>query len=203
MSASATEVVRRILSSHPKKSISDPTLAPAGVFLLIYNKSGEYCVLLNKRTQQVEHHKGEISFPGGSKDPEDETLLQTALRETHEEMGVIPEHVELLGELDDVPTTTSFLINTYVGAIPYPYEFRPSDIEVAEVLEVPIHHLMDGDNKRDEVRVSDGLPVNSPVYSYRGHLVYGATARILERFIELLRSAPEEEVLWTKTQPSP
>lgn len=173
------------------------------MFLLIYDKNGEYCVLLNKRTEQVEHHKGEISFPGGSKDPEDETLLQTALRETHEEMGVLPEHIKLLGELDDVPTTTSFLINTYVGTIPYPYEFRPSDIEVAEVLEVPIHHLMDGDNKRDEVRVSDGLPVNSPVYSYRGHLVYGATARILERFIELLRSAPEEEVLWTKTQPSP
>lgn len=203
MAMSATEFVRRILSKHPKKSIADPTLIPAGVFLLIYDRDGEYCVLLNKRTQQVEHHKGEVSFPGGSKDPGDETLLQTALRETHEEMGVLPDHVELLGELDDVPTTTSFLINTYVGAIPYPYEFRPSDIEVAEVLEVPIHHLMDGDNKRDEVRVSDGLPVNSPVYSYRGHLVYGATARILERFIELLRSAPEEEVLWTKTQPSP
>ena len=203
MAMSATEFVRRILSKHPKKSIADPTLIPAGVFLLIYDRDGEYCVLLNKRTQQVEHHKGEVSFPGGSKDPGDETLLQTALRETHEEMGVLPDHVELLGELDDVPTTTSFLINTYVGAIPYPYEFRPSDIEVAEVLEVPILHLMDGDNKRDEVRVSDGLPVNSPVYSYRGHLVYGATARILERFIELLRSAPEEEVLWTKTQPSP
>ena len=203
MGKSDNEAVRRILSKHPKKSIADPSLTPAGVFLLLYDKDGEYCVLLNKRTQQVEHHKGEISFPGGSKDAEDKTLLQTALRETHEEMGVLPEHVDVLGELDDVPTTTSFLISTYVGAIPYPYEFRPSEIEVAEVLEVPIHHLLDGDNRRDEVRVADGLPVNSPVYSYQGHLVYGATARILERFIELLKSAPAEEVLWTKRQPPP
>ena len=71
MSAFANQVVRRILSSHPKKSISDPTLVPAGVFLLIYDKNDEYCVLLNKRTEKVEHHKGEISFPGGSKDPEE------------------------------------------------------------------------------------------------------------------------------------
>ena len=203
MATSANQVVRRILSEHPKKSIVDPTLTPAGVLLLLYYKDGEYCVLLNRRTQQVEHHKGEISFPGGSKDPEDESLLQTALRETHEEMGILPEHVEILGELDDVPTSTSFLISTYVGAIPYPYEFKPSEIEVAEVLEVPIHTLLDRDNKRDEVRVANGLLVNSPVYSYRGHLVFGATARILERFIELLESAPEEEVLWTKRRPLP
>ena len=110
MSASANQVVRRILSSHPKKSISDPTLAPAGVFLLIYNKSGEYCVLLNKRTQQVEHHKGEISFPGGSKDPEDETLLQTALRETHEEMGILPKDIDVLGQLDGVATISNYVV---------------------------------------------------------------------------------------------
>ena len=196
MDASANDVVRRILSEHPKKRIDDPSLTPAGVLLLLYSKDGEYCVLLNKRTDRVEHHKGEISFPGGSKDESDATLIETALRETHEEMGIAPEHVELLGELDDVPTSTSFLISTYVGAIPYPYDFSPSEIEVAEVLEVPIRVLLDGGNVRDEVRIVDGLPVNSPVYSYEGHLIYGATARVLERFLELLGSAPEEEVPW-------
>ena len=169
------------------------------MLLLLYLKDGEYCVLLNKRTDRVEHHKGEISFPGGVRDESDDTLLETALRETQEEMGIAPRHVELLGELDDTPTSTSFLINTFVGAIPYPYDFSPSDVEVAEVLEVPLRALRDPANSRDEVRVVDGLLASSPVYSYGGHLIFGATARILERLLELLDSVPEGESLWKKT----
>jgi 8-oxo-dGTP pyrophosphatase MutT (NUDIX family) len=98
------------LKANPKKSIINPSLTPAAVLLLLYLKDGEYCVLLNKRTDRVEHHKGEISFPGGVRDESDFTLLETALRETQEEMGIAPRHVELLGELDDTPTSTSFLI---------------------------------------------------------------------------------------------
>lgn len=200
MHASAKAAIGRMLSERDKKTLVDPSLTPAGVMLLLYPKDGEYCVLLNKRTQQVEHHKGEISFPGGRKDEEDATSLDTALRETHEEMGIQPEDIEILGELDDVPTSSHFLISTYVGAIPYPYRFSPSEVEVAEVLEVPISSLMHDDNIRDEVRLVDGQLANSPVYAYNGHLVFGATARILEGFIELLVSAPEKEALW-RTDP--
>ena len=187
------------MKANPKKNIIDPSLTPAAVLLLLYLKDGEYCVLLNKRTDRVEHHKGEISFPGGVRDESDDTLLETALRETQEEMGIAPRHVELLGELDDTPTSTSFLINAFVGAIPYPYEFSPSDVEVAEVLEIPLRALLDPANSRDEVRVVDGLLASSPVYSYGGHLIFGATARILERLLELLGSVPEGESLWKKT----
>ena len=165
--------------------------------LILYPSSGDHCVLLNKRTDQVEHHKGEISFPGGSKDPEDVTILDTALRETNEEMGIRPEDIELLGEVDDVPTSTRFLMSTHVGAIRHPYEFSPSDAEVAEVLEVPISTLMDERSVRDEVRIVDGRLVRSPTYAYNGHLIYGATARVLHRFLELLNAAPEKEALWT------
>ena len=126
----AIGVVRNLLAENPKKTISDPSLIPAGVMLLLYPKDGEYCILLNKRTNHVEHHKGEISFPGGSKDEEDATLLDTALRETHEEMGIRPQDIDVLGELDDTPTNSRFLINAYVGTIPYPYDFKPSAIEV-------------------------------------------------------------------------
>lgn len=202
MGDSAKEVIRRALSESPKKTIQDPSLTPAGVMLLLYPKDGEYCVLLNKRTNQVEHHKGEISFPGGSRDGEDETLLATALRETHEEMGIRPEDVEVLGELDDVPTSTSFLISTTVGTIPYPYEFQPNEHEVAEVVEVPVQALLGENAVRDEVRIVDEDLVNSPTYAYQGHLVYGATARVLSRFLELLQAAPGKEELWkTKTRP--
>ena len=197
MGVSPKDVIRRILAENPKKTISDPSLSPAGVLLLLYPKDGEYCVLLNKRTDQVEHHKGEISFPGGSKDPKDATLLDTALRETHEEMGIRPEDVEVLGQLDDTPTSTNFLIATTVGAIRYPYDFIPSELEVAEVLEVPLPALMDDENRRDEVRIVDGDLDHVPSYVYQGHLIFGATARVLSRFLELLETAPSKERLWT------
>ncbi|MCH7626346.1 MAG: CoA pyrophosphatase [Chloroflexi bacterium] len=200
MEESATELIRRILTENPKKTVVDSSLTPAGVTLLLYPKDGEYCILLNKRTDTVDDHKGEISFPGGRKDPEDKTLLDTALRETHEEMGISPDDVDVLGEIDDVPTNTSYLISTFVGTIPYPYEFAPSEAEVAEVLEVPISTLMDINSARDEVRVRDGELVNSVSYSYDGHLIFGATARILSRFLELLDTAPEREAPWKSVQ---
>ena len=201
MGSSAIDVIRRVLSENPKKTIDDPSLTPAGVMLILYPNNGDHCVLLNKRTDKVEHHKGEISFPGGSKDPGDETILDTALRETHEEMGIRPEDVDLLGAVDDVPTSTRFLISTHVGTIHYPYEFTPSEAEVADVIEVPISTLMDEDSVRDEVRIVDGQLVTSPTYAYEGHLIYGATARVLHRFLELLNTAPEKEALWTTKTP--
>ena len=197
----AIGVVRNLLAENPKKTINDPSLIPAGVMLLLYPKDGEYCILLNKRTNHVEHHKGEISFPGGSKDEEDATLLDTALRETHEEMGIRPQDIDVLGELDDTPTNSRFLINAYVGTIPYPYDFKPSAIEVAEVLEVPVSVLMDESTIREEVRIIDGELVNRPAYSWRKHLIYGATARVLTRFMELLDTAPNKETLWKKHKP--
>lgn len=197
MGVSPKDVIRRILAENPSKTISDPSLTPAGVLLLLYPKDGEYCVLLNKRTDQVEHHKGEISFPGGSKDTTDATLLDTALRETYEEMGIRPEDVEVLGQLDDTPTSTNFLITTTVGTIPYPYDFNPSELEVAEVLEVPLPALMDDENRRDEVRIVDGDLDHVPSYVYQGHLIFGATARVLSRFLELLETIPCKERPWT------
>ena len=198
MYVSAWDVIRRILSAHPKKTITDPSLTPAAVMLLIYQKNGEHCVLLNRRTDLVEHHKGEISFPGGRWDKNDSTLLDTALRETEEEMGLRPEDIELLGDLDDTPTSSKFLISTYVGTIEYPYHFKPNDGEVAEVLEVPLSALMDPDNVREELWIVDQQLVNSPAYAYDGHLIFGATARVLSRFLELLGTAPEKEALWRR-----
>ena len=198
MGASATEIVRRILSERPKKTIEDPSLTPAAVMLLLYPKDGEYCVLLNTRTDQVEHHKGEISFPGGRRDEKDATLVDTALRETYEEMGIRPEDIELLGELDDMATISRFVMSTYVGTIPYPYDFKPNEREVAEVLEVPISTLMSKDNIRDEVRIVDGQLVNSPAYAAQGRLIYGATARVLEGLLELLDSTSDGEALWRR-----
>ena len=192
--------VRRILSENSHRTIADPSLTPAGVMLLFYPRDGTWRVLLTVRSDSVEEHKGEVSFPGGRQDQDDDTLLGTALRETHEEMGIKPQDVEVLGQLDDVATRTNYLVSTFVGAIPSPYPFRPDRREVSQVLEVPVGALMDRDGLRDEVRIVEGQASTSPSYAYGGHLVFGATAKILRQFLELLDSAGNGEAEWKTEQ---
>ena len=182
----ALEELEHILSTRKIKSVQDRSLKPAAVFLFLYPKDGNYSILLNKRTETVEHHKGEISFPGGARDPEDEDFLDTALRESHEEMGIHPQDVRVLGQLDDIATRSGFGVRVYVGTIPYPYPFEPSALEIAQVLEVPIVQLLDPANLRDEVRWVKGESSNSPCYAFQEHLIFGATAQIVKQFLELL-----------------
>ena len=193
MGTPLTDRIRRIVAETPRRTVDDPSLTPAGVMVLIYPNNGDHCVLLQKRSIKVDSHKGEISFPGGKRDPEDITILDTALRETHEEMGVHPQDVEVFGALDETATTSGFCTSPFAGTIPYPYEFSPQEEEVAEVLEVPVSSLLDTANRRDEIRIANGDLQDAPVFAYDGHIIFGATARILDRFIELLETSIREE----------
>lgn len=184
-----TDRIKRIIAENPHRGIDDPSLTPAGVMVLVFPKGGEHCILLQKRSNRVDSHKGEISFPGGKRDPEDDTLLDTALRETHEEMGIDPEDIEVLGALDQTATTTGFCTSPFAGTIPYPYNFNVQEEEVAQVLEVPVSSLMDIANRRDEIRVLNGDLEYAPVFAYDGHVIFGATARILNRFLQLLETS--------------
>jgi len=179
--------IRDSLSSISSLIIDKPedyiSLAPAGVFLLVYVKNEEVCVLLNKRTDRIEHHKGEICFPGGAQDTEDATILDTALRETYEEMGIIGKDVEVMCKLDQVSTRSSFVITPFVGIIRQSYPFHSSQIEVSEVLEVPLSLLIDKANWREQVVNGQS---GEMAYAYGEHLVWGATARILTQFLELI-----------------
>ena len=183
------EVLSRALSARKVVTVDDPSLMPAAVMVLLYAKDGEYCILLNKRSQQVEHHKGEISFPGGGRDPEDRDFLQTALRETHEEMGVRPEDITLLGRLHDVVTRSNFGVRVFVGGISYPYPFKPSAREIAEVLEVPVSGLLDPRNRREEARWTEGGTTKTYSYAYGEHLIFGATAQMVTEFLEVFQAS--------------
>ena len=161
--------------------------------VLLYPKDGEFCVLLNKRSQDVEHHKGEISFPGGARDPEDRDSLDTALRETEEEMGIRRQDIKVLGEMDEVATRSRFRVNVYAGTIGQPYEFRPSADEIAEIVEFPVSALRNPASVRVETHWQAEGPSTVYSYAHGKHLVFGATARILQQFLQLLEDGLESE----------
>jgi len=188
--ASLLQQVRDFLADYQPRRFSPHEAIPAGVLLLLYEKAGEPYIVLTRRTEDVEHHKGETSFPGGAFDPQDGDLLTTALRETEEEIGVRPEDVEILGQLDDIVTITGFLVSPFVGVLRrWPYPFAVSAEEVAELVEVPLRHLLDERNlERGTRRFGDRWwPVLS--YRYGDHRIWGATARILKGFFDNLTAS--------------
>jgi len=161
---------------------------PAAVMLLLYERDGAEHVLFQVRSHRVEHHKGEVSFPGGARDEDDDTLLHTALRETHEEIGVPSHHVDVYGRLDDVVTRSNFVMSPYVGAItePAPYPFRFARIEMERLLEVPLPYLLSGGASETMV-LPNGM--ESRAYRFGDDLIFGATARVLSQFLDLMSGA--------------
>ena len=170
-----------ILNSSDPEILSDDTLWNSAVCLLLYPKDGEYCILFNKRTELVEFNKGDICFPGGAQDPEDAQLSDTAKREVFEEMGIKIEDITLIGDLSETRTRAGFRIHPFVGTIPYPYKFKRSIEEVAEVLEIPIKLLLNPDNYQDKEE-----EFQSRVYYFNSHAIWGATARMLQQFLDII-----------------
>ena len=182
------ERIREIVEGHEAAPLEDAALAPAAVLLLLHERDGAEHLLFQVRTHHVEHHKGEISFPGGAHDAEDGTLEATCLRETEEEIGVAASDIELFGRLDTVPTRSHFAMTPFVGAItrPGPYPFRLAELEVAELLEVPLEWLRSPAALEWTAR-PDGSPM--PAYRHGEHLIFGATARVVADFLRLIEDA--------------
>lgn len=187
------DLIRETLARRQPLTAAPDGLMPAAVMLLLYPKDGEHCVLLNKRSMTVEHHKGEMSFPGGARDPDDADFEATARRETEEEMGIARNDITILGRLDDNITRSNFLVKVFVGTIPYPYQFNPSSHEIAEVVEIPVSVLRDPATFRWDSRIADGTRTAVRSYGYQQHLVYGATAKILDQFLDIIEDGLNKE----------
>ncbi len=190
------ESIVKLLQGRKRKTISDKRLKLAAVFVPMFIKDGEYLVLLTRRTYKVRTHKGQISFPGGGfHSGEDSDMLDTALRETEEEVGILKGDLSVLGPLDDIRTHSSgFIITPYVGIFPYPYDFNVNDFEINELIEVPLSTLLDERNFKEESWVIEGQPYHANLYRCGDVIIWGATARILNHFLGLLREIlPDEE----------
>jgi 8-oxo-dGTP pyrophosphatase MutT (NUDIX family) len=186
------EIIKEILSSRAPKRIPDArsSFIHAAVLFPIFSANGEYEVLFTQRTHKVESHKGQISFPGGGVEEQDRSLEETALREAQEEIGLLNKDVEILGQLDDTTTVVSnFVVHPFVGLIPYPYDFKINPLEVKRIIEVPFRIFMSDDPKyKRDTAEFEGVTYQTPAYVYGGNVIWGATARIIEGFMEILKS---------------
>jgi 8-oxo-dGTP pyrophosphatase MutT (NUDIX family) len=156
----------------------------AAVLVPLFVQDGGLRALLTRRTETVEHHRGQISFPGGVEEEGDETAFATALRESEEELGIDPGDVRLLGPLTPLTTVTDFFVEPFVAAIPFPHVLRPAEAEIAEVIEVPVAALLDP--RALEVRTLPGRDEPTLFYHYGSHVIWGATARMLKELLDAL-----------------
>ena len=178
--------IRNILSARRRRVIEHPPFSHAAVLVPLFKKGKDCHLLFTRRSDQVKHHKGEISFPGGVVDEEDLELEKTALREAHEEIGLKESDVQIIGVLDDIVTITEFIVTPIVGLFPYPYPFKVSEREIAELIEVPLSSLLDEDCFTESEMVRGGQKEIVYAFRYGDHIIWGATARILKQFLELM-----------------
>ena len=161
-------------------ALSVPGAKHAAVLAPLYvDAAGELHAVFTERRADLRRHAGEISFPGGRRDDSDADLCATALREAHEEIGLPPDAVELLGALQPTPTfVTEYAIYPFVGLIEPGFAWVPQESEVGQVLELPLETLRAAYGERRLVR--KGIPFRTPTYEVGGHLIWGATGRILQ-----------------------
>jgi 8-oxo-dGTP pyrophosphatase MutT (NUDIX family) len=185
----SVEQIRKFLEGHRRRELEKSHLKKAAVLMLFYPKGEELFVLLTKRTEDVEHHKGQVSFPGGSHDEDDVNLVATALRESEEEIG-LPQHaVQVFGMFDEYETPSGFAITPVIAYAHCLPPLKHNAIEVAEILEVPLSLFLDKRNERVEKRVRLGTVLDVYFYRFGDHEIWGATAAILRAFLHALRAA--------------
>ncbi|MBK9207791.1 MAG: CoA pyrophosphatase [Anaerolineales bacterium] len=157
----------------------------AAVLVPLTYFQGEWNLLFTRRTDKVESHKGQVSFPGGACDEGETTPEQTALREAEEEIGILPGDVHVLGRLSQLITISSFRVSPIVGVIPWPYTFKVAGIEVARVFTIPLPWLANKNNYWEfSLRESERSLI--AYHPYDGELLWGATARMTVNFLKTL-----------------
>ena len=178
-----------LLNKRERTTKAEWPARPAAVLIPIYLDQDDWHLVYTRRTDQVENHRGQVSFPGGLVEDLDDSAMETALREAEEEIALHKDAVQILGSLDTLFTVTQFQIIPFIGQIPWPYDFDPNPDEVARVFSVPLRWLRDPHHLELHHRqpIAEGPEV--PVYYFKpfqGEVIWGATARITINFLEII-----------------
>lgn len=168
------------------RSTIEARLRPAAVLVPLIDHPHGMSVILTLRTDHLNKHAGQISFPGGRIEPEDRDAVDTALRETEEEIGLPRAKVEIVGRLDDYVTGTGFVVAPIVGVIEPPYPVEPDPFEVADVFEVPLDFLIDPNNHKRHSKIFNGVERYFYAMPYQDRYIWGATAAMLVNLYEVL-----------------
>ena len=187
--------LRRYLETYPGVDSEESIGRPAAVLIPLYWHDDQWHALFTRRTDDVEEHRGQVSFPGGMIEADDLTYEQAALREAYEEIGIHPQDVDILGRLEPTQTITHFLITPILGVIPWPYELRCNPKEVASAFGVPLQWLADPANvELRTYQASETGPLFEVHFfnAYQGEVIWGATGRIVVQFLKVLREVLDE-----------
>jgi len=164
------------------------TLKPAGVLIPVRNHADGLSVLLTQRSADLKLHAGQVSFPGGRMEDSDADIEVTALRETREEIGIAEEHVSIIGYLETMPTVTGYAVTPVVGLVDGSVELTIDKTEVEYAFEVPLTFLADANNHRMVTREWQGLSFSMVEFHFDGQRIWGATAQMLLRFINIINN---------------
>ncbi|HOK01845.1 MAG TPA: CoA pyrophosphatase [Spirochaetota bacterium] len=175
------EIINK-LSSRNKRSIDFPDFRKSAVLMLFLEKNNSPHVVLTVRSDKVSTHKGQVAFPGGSHDEDDKDFLETALRETYEEIGLHQSLIEILGEYDEYISIMGFHVYVFVGALKDIPEYNICEDEIAELIEVPFSLFYNEEYTKTERVLYDGNEYDVYYYDYNGITIWGMTARILTDF---------------------
>jgi 8-oxo-dGTP pyrophosphatase MutT (NUDIX family) len=167
-------------------SDSEFELSESAVLIPMTERDGELHIVFTERSHEMSTHSGEVSFPGGRREAEDNSLVETALREAYEEIALVPSDVEVYGALTQIPTVTGFRITAFVGEFDSPYEFIENPREIHQMFEAPLSVLIAPKTHRLEDREWNGQTFPVHFFDYDGHTIWGATGFLLFQLLQYL-----------------
>ena len=177
------EEMRMRVQQHTPRQVEAPGLPEAGVLIPVTRVNDRPEIILTLRSQRLSTHSGEVAFPGGRRDPGDVDLCFTALREAHEEIGLQPQMVDVVGPMDSLVSRFGIKVTPYVGLVPEHFEIIPNDSEIAEVFRVPVDFFME-DRREMTHRIDyEGRSWYVPSYRFEGFKISGLTALMLVEFM--------------------
>ena len=179
--------LKQLLTTRPRRPLENGPV-PAAILVPLFIRNGQYHLLFTKRTDHLQHHGGEISFPGGVLEPE-EGPIEGALREAWEETGIHCDDVDVVGLLDDIYSIHHYRVTPVVGLIPPDYHYQINPDEIERLIEPPLSHFYLPDILRREQRIWQGVTYDVRHYDYQGDDIWGMTGAVLGQLLELINEA--------------